>query len=306
MTEAILLFGDSRNPTLIWRTGFLAPDPVVYLEDDGKGTLLVNSMELGRARKEARVDTVRSYDEFGFGARYREGGERHAFAGMVGALLAETGVARVRVQPDFPVALARAIEAGDVEVVADKPLFETERRQKREDEQAAIQQTQAAAQAGLTVARELLKHAEVRDGMLYHEGEPLSSTVVKQAIEVELLRHGCATPEGTIVAGGAAAADPHTSDTGHLAAGEPVIVDIFPRTRGRSTSATSPAPSSPASPAPSGCGCTTPSRPRRPRRSLRSGPAATVARPTWPSAVPSMTRASPPWSRASSARASRP
>ena len=229
MSEAILLFGDSRNATLIWRTGFIAPDPVIYLEEAGKGTLLVSAMELGRARKEARVDTVRSYDEFGFGARYREGGERHAFAGMVGALLAETGVDRVRVQPDFPLALARAIEAGDVEVAADEPLFETERRQKREDEQAAIRKSQGAGQAGLTVARELLKHAEVRDGMLYHEGKPLTSAVVKQAIEAELLRHGCATPEGSIVAGGAAAADPHTSDTGHLAAGEAVIVDIFPQ-----------------------------------------------------------------------------
>jgi Xaa-Pro aminopeptidase len=230
VTEAILLFGDSRrNPTIMWRTGFLAPDPVVYLEVDGTGTLLVNSMELGRARKEAQVDTVRSYEEFGYTAHYREAGERHAYAGMVVAALAEKQVDTVRVQPEFPVALARAIEAGDVEVVADKPLFETERRQKREDEQAAIQQTQAAAQAGLTAARELLRDAEVRNGMLYHGGAPLTSAAVKEAIEVVLLQRGCATPEGTIVAGGRGAADPHASDTGHLAAGEAVVVDIFPQ-----------------------------------------------------------------------------
>ncbi|HEV3234174.1 MAG TPA: Xaa-Pro peptidase family protein [Candidatus Dormibacteraeota bacterium] len=229
MTEAILLFGDSRNPTLSWRTGFIAPDPVVYIEVDGKGTLLVSAMELGRARKEASAGAIRSYDEFSFSARYREGGERHAYAGMVLALLAEAGVDRVRVQPDFPVALARAIEAGDVVVDADQPLFESERRRKRPDELDAIQASQAAAQAGLTVARELLRDAEVREGKLYHGGEPLTSAAVKSVIEVELLRLGCDTPEGTIVAGGPDAADPHVDDSGHLNAGEAVIVDIFPQ-----------------------------------------------------------------------------
>jgi Xaa-Pro aminopeptidase len=229
MTEAILLYGDSRNATITWRTGFVAPDPVVYLEVDGEGTLLVNSMELGRARQEARVGAVRSYDEFNFTARNREGGERHAYAGMIGAMLEEAGIDRIHVQPEFPVALARALEAADIVVDADQPLFEQERRQKREEEQAAIQRSQAAAQAGLTVARELLRHAEVRDGMLFHGGEPLTSAIVKAAIEVELLRQGCDTPEGTIVAGGPGGADPHKDDTGHLAAGQPVIVDIFPQ-----------------------------------------------------------------------------
>lgn len=228
MSEAILLYGDTqRNPTIFWRTGFLAPDPVVYFEHDGKGTLLVNSMELERARKEARVD-VRSYDEFDFTRSNREGGVRHAYTQMLTALLAEHGVERVRVDPDFPVRLARALEAADVEVIAEEPLFQTERRQKTPEQQEAVRRSQEAAQAGMTAARELLRDAEVRDGMLYHDGEPLTSGVVIGAIEIELLRRGLAA-DGTIVAGGPGGADPHMSDTGHLAAGEPVIVDIFPQ-----------------------------------------------------------------------------
>jgi Xaa-Pro aminopeptidase len=230
VSEAILLYGDSyRNPVILWRTGFVAPDPVVYLEAGGKGTLLVSALEIGRARKEARVEAVRAYDDFDFGRRNREGGEGHAYAGMIVALLAEAGVQRVRVQSEFPVALARAVEAADVEVIADAQLFAAERRHKREDELADIQRSQAAAQAGLTQAREMLRAAEVRDGKLYHGGEPLTSAMVSSAIEVELLQHGCAAPEGTIVAGGAAAADPHVSDSGHLGAGEGVIVDIYPQ-----------------------------------------------------------------------------
>jgi Xaa-Pro aminopeptidase len=228
VSEAILLHGDTqRNATIFWRTGFLAPDPVVYFEHDGKGTLLVNSMELERARKESRV-SVRSYDEFDFTRLYRESGVRHAYTQMIVALLAEHGVERVQVDPDFPVRLARALEEADVEVIADEPLFQTERRQKTPEQQESVRRSQEAAQAGMTVARELLRNAGVRDGKLYHEGEPLTSAVVIAAIEIELLRRGLAA-DGTIVAGGPGGADPHTSDTGHLAAGEPVIIDIFPQ-----------------------------------------------------------------------------
>jgi len=51
------------------------------------------------------------------------------------------------------------------------------------------------------------------------------------AVEVRLLELGFTAPTGSIVAGGAGAADPHASDTGQLMAGEPVIVDIFPMSK---------------------------------------------------------------------------
>jgi Xaa-Pro aminopeptidase len=66
--------------------------------------------------------------------------------------------------------------------------------------------------------------------VLHHEGEPLTSERVKEEIEVTLLRHGCALDE-TIVACGTDAADPHERGSGPLAAGEPIIVDIFPRSK---------------------------------------------------------------------------
>jgi Xaa-Pro aminopeptidase len=68
------------------------------------------------------------------------------------------------------------------------------------------------------------------DGELVRDGETLTSERVKEAIEVTLLRHGCGLDD-TIVACGADAADPHDRGSGPLLAGEPVIVDIFPRSK---------------------------------------------------------------------------
>lgn len=230
MSEGILLFGDGNTqPTLHWRSGFLAPDAAVYAEVDGKGTLLVSSMEYGRAKKEARVEVVRSYDDFNFARLNREGGEEHAYSAMVASLLEELGVDRVRVDPSFPIALARGLEGRDIVVIADAPLFSAERRSKRPDEQEAIGRSQAAAQAAMSRVRAVLAESETRDGMLFWKDEPLTSGVVAGELEMELLRHGCGTPDGSIVAGGPGGADPHMMDTGHLAAGQPVIVDIFPQ-----------------------------------------------------------------------------
>jgi Xaa-Pro aminopeptidase len=133
----------------------------------------------------------------------------------------------VRVEPEFPVALARAIEQEDIVVLSDQPLYEDERRAKTETEAEAVRTSQQAAQSAIDRVREILRTAEVRDGMLYRDGEALTSARLIAAIESELLAKGCGA-DGTIAAGGSGAADPHVSDSGHLPAGKGVIIDIFP------------------------------------------------------------------------------
>jgi Xaa-Pro aminopeptidase len=227
MSDAILLFGDShRHPNILWRTGFLAPDPVIYVEADGDGTLIVAPLEFGRAQQEAHT-RVRNFEEFGWSAIRRAEGEETAFVALIKAVLAELNVSRVRVEPDFPFGLAQALQEQDIAVTSDGALWAEERTQKRPDEIEAVRVSQQAAQAGVERARMILREAEVRDGMLFHEGQPLTSAYLIGAIEVELLQLGCGG-DGTIAAGGPGSAEPHVADTGHLAAHQPVIIDIFP------------------------------------------------------------------------------
>jgi Xaa-Pro aminopeptidase len=230
VADAILLFGESHfHPSVLWLTGFLAPDPVVYIENDGKGTLLVSALELTRAQKEARVDRVRSFEDFDFTAiqRSSDGGDE-AFARLIAAALEAEGIQRVRVEPDFPLVLARALERLDVAVIADKPLFGEARRRKQPHEIEAIGAAQSAAQQAVARVQQILRDAEIRDGMLYRDGKPLTSSTLISAIETELLQLGYAI-DGTIATGGPGSADPHATDTGHLAANQPVILDIFPQ-----------------------------------------------------------------------------
>ncbi|GAC1333087.1 MAG: Xaa-Pro peptidase family protein [Candidatus Dormibacteria bacterium] len=231
MPDAIVLYGDSlRHPNVRWRTGFNAPDPVLYVEAGDARVLLVGGMELNRARKESKIKDVRQFDTAAWRERMRQGDEFEAHAATVAEILAELGADQARVEPDFPVALAMAMDEQDVVVKVDTQLFRRERRHKTADEQEHIARSQAAAVASMQAARRVLAESEVRDGKVWHQGAPLTSARLRNTIEVELFNQGCSA-EDVIVAAGPGAADPHCTDTGHLDANTGIILDIYPTSK---------------------------------------------------------------------------
>jgi Xaa-Pro aminopeptidase len=215
-------------------SGFLAPDPVIYLRvggESGKGYLVVSSMEYGRAKRDAGADEVLSFDELDVMnlARELKSGGR-ALAAATARLLERLGAANspVAVPPSLGVVYADELRARDLTVTPDAGLFAGLRRQKTKEEISYIERTQRAVEEACAHAVGILKESEVaEDGTLLYGGETLTSERLRSEIDVELLRRGCAA-EGTIAAGGAQAADPHERGHGPLKAGESIILDIFP------------------------------------------------------------------------------
>jgi len=211
-------------------TGFLAPDPVIFFRVGGRGHLAVSAMEYPRARREARVEEVLSFDELGVEELARELRDGHrAYAAAAARALLERGAKSVAVPPGLGVAYADELRARGVELSPDGPLFSRMRRRKTEREISCIERTQRAVEEACRRALGILREAGVGEGgALSWRGEPLTSERLRSEIDVELLRRGCAA-EGTIVAGGPQAADPHERGSGPLRAGETIIVDVFPR-----------------------------------------------------------------------------
>jgi len=226
--DAILLYGaPEHNATILWRTGFSAPDPVVYVEAGERRILVVSPLEYNRAREQAAVE-VGNTNDYGWSEARRQHPEVTADAIGIANLLGTLGVTTVRVEPGFPLGLARELEQRDVSVTVDAALYGDGRRRKAPHEVEAVARSQAAAQAAVQVARVMLAAAEVRDGMLFLDDEPLTSARLIGAIEVDLLRRGLSA-EGTIATSGPGSANPHATDTGPIAANQPVILDIFPQ-----------------------------------------------------------------------------
>ncbi|MGB9965431.1 M24 family metallopeptidase [Halobacterium hubeiense] len=221
---------DAANSDLYYVTGFAAPDPYFAVYTPEETAVLVSSLEYGRAKREGRADTVKRHADYDFREKHAEHGEREAQALMAAEFLADVGCESVAVQAQFPVGTADALRDHGVAVDPDHDGVVTDVRATKTDAEVEhVRAAQKANEAAMARAEELIRGADVGDdGVLVHDGDALTSEFVKQEIEVELLRHGCALDE-TIVACGRDAADPHNRGSGPLEVGELVVVDIFPR-----------------------------------------------------------------------------
>ena len=84
----------------------------------------------------------------------------------------------------------------------------------------AIKETQVATEAAMQAVIDYLKSSD----------QP-SSEVAHEIIDSVLAEHNCESPEGHIVASGKQSAEPHEHGRGLIGKGEPVVIDIFPRSK---------------------------------------------------------------------------
>lgn len=226
----LVIGAPEHDPTAYHLSGFLAPDPVIFVRVSGEKHLAVSTLEYGRAEKQAAVDELHAFEELKVSklARELKSGDR-AYAAAAAGLLERLGANAVTVPPHLGVIYADELRARGIEVSPEPRLFAALRRTKTAEEISHIEKTQRAVEAAAAHAVEILRESSPSEyGVLHHEGVPLTSERLRAEIEVELLRHGCAAEAGTIAAGGSQAADPHESGSGPLRSGEPIILDIFP------------------------------------------------------------------------------
>ncbi|MFC6988464.1 M24 family metallopeptidase [Haloplanus sp. GCM10025708] len=227
--DGYLLDADGTDSDQRYLSGFDAPDPFVTLYTPDWTHLLVSGLEYGRARKESRADSVSRLVDHGYHDHVDASGRTVGRAKTIADFLDARGASSVATPFRFPLGPADALRDAGVAVTPEDADVVTEiRAVKRPDELDRIREAQRANEAAMAAAEELLAAASVDDGVLYRDGDPLTSEAIRTEIELTLLRNGCALDE-TIVACGADAADPHDRGSGPIRANEAVVVDIFPR-----------------------------------------------------------------------------
>jgi Xaa-Pro aminopeptidase len=210
-------------------TKFLAPDPIIALEDVEELVIVASSLEEGRIRKQSRATTVVNMNEYGAQELSAQGVSGTEFTvAIIKRFLDERGLRRVAVPPYFPVAEADQLRALGLELVMATDL--RDRRQvKRPDEIEAIAAVQRATEEAWREGVDALRRAKVRsDRTLELDGATFTAERLRAIVETALLERGCAS-DGAICAPGPQAVDPHQVGTGPLHAGEPIVMDIFPQ-----------------------------------------------------------------------------
>jgi Xaa-Pro aminopeptidase len=228
MKPLLLLSRGDADADFIYATGF-AVESAIYLKFDGHEDLLaVGALELERARQESRVKQV--VDVRDAGLEKGSADVDAALARLAARLLRERGHEEVRVAPMLPAAWYEEIRKAGVGPEIELGLFLDQRRRKSAEEASFIHAAQRAAEAACAAVMAVLTQANVRDGQLWLEGEPLTSERLKVEAESALTGIGYAAGD-LIIAGAPGNAMGHYRGEGPLKAGAPIVMDIFPRGR---------------------------------------------------------------------------
>ena len=226
----VLIYADSMSDASMRHEVLVPiPDPFLYVERSGVRHAVVTSFEVSRLEPLGIV--VHPHEEFGFDELMAQGLPRHeVITQTIENAVAQLGVEDALVPPTFPLGLADRLRAKGVELKPDRELFAQRRRVKNQTELEGIRRAQRGTEAAMAAGRELLRSAEVADGSLTLDGEPLSSERIKARIIEVFNEHNLVSDE-MIVAHGGQAASGHDMGSGPIAPGEAVVIDLFPRDR---------------------------------------------------------------------------
>ncbi len=226
--KVLLMVADSeRDANVLYATRFFAPDPFIFLQIGNKKLVVLSDLEIDRGKREASVDVVLSASAIA--RKLKTQGISASFEEIIAYLLRSYRVKSVEVPAQFPICLADALRKKGFRIRSKPDPFFESRQFKRPDEIRAIAASVHAVEVGFEKGVQALKKARIRrDRKLVLDGEVFTSERLRAVINTTILSLGF-VPSNTIVACGRQGADPHERGSGPLRAGEPIIIDIFPR-----------------------------------------------------------------------------
>src|SRR5436853_3910344 len=132
--DARLIYSASESDAnMLWATRFFAPDPFIFIQKRGKTYLVMNDLEIDRAKSQARVDKVLSYSEYT--KRWQQRGVQFpAVAQVLVEVFKDLRIKSLEVPATFPLGLADHLRKLGIRVRARGDPFWEEREFKTEQE----------------------------------------------------------------------------------------------------------------------------------------------------------------------------
>src|SRR4029079_10466319 len=126
-TDARLIYsGSEHDANMLWATRFFAPDPFSFIEKRGKRYLVMNDLEIDRAKSQADVDRVLSYSAYQ--KRWQDRGTQFpTTAQILLEAFADLKIKSVEVPSTFPVHLADQLRKMKIRVEPKPDPFWPER-----------------------------------------------------------------------------------------------------------------------------------------------------------------------------------
>ena len=224
----LIVAASEQDADMLYATKFWAPDPFIFLQRNGKRTLVLSDLEIGRGRKQAEADEFVPFNEL---EREAQGPSKKAppYEKVLAHFLKKRRIKSAIVPGSFPLGYAETLAKVKIKVRPTNGMFWPERDAKSDEEIKLISHALRITEAGLKRGMEVLRRSTIaRGNRLKWSGKPLTSEILRAEIDSAILRAG-GIPTSTIVAGGDQACDPHERGFGPLYANSLIILDIFPR-----------------------------------------------------------------------------
>jgi Xaa-Pro aminopeptidase len=217
----LLIPSGGEDPDFIHAAGFGVESALYIRFPAGDDVVVTSPLEIDRARERSTAASVLE-DR----ATYLDGG----WARLGARMLHERGFAEARVSPNLRAVHLEQLRANGIDARVEPDLYVDERRRKSQAQAAAIAGAQRAAEAAVVEVVRALAAADIRDGLLWSDGEPLTSEDLYARAQQSLGERGFTCPD-MIIAGAPSSAIPHDRGSGPVRAHAPVIIDIFPTSR---------------------------------------------------------------------------
>src|ERR1043166_2640288 len=202
----LIVAASDHDPDMLYATKFFVPDPFIFLEQNGKRTIVLSDLEIDRARKQAKADEIVSFSRI---EREVQGTQKKApaFEKVMSHFLRKRGVRSALVPASFPLGYATELAGQKIRVRAANGLFWPEREAKSDEELRQMRRALAITEKGLARAMEVLAASKIGPGKkLSWAGRTLTSEILRAEIDSAILRAG-GLPANTIGPGGDQAAD---------------------------------------------------------------------------------------------------
>ena len=224
----LIVAPSDTDADMLYATRIFIGDPFIFLQQNGKRTLVLSDLEIDRAKKNAKADEFVMFSQL---EREVQGKAKKAppYEKVLAHFLRKRGVKRAKVPANFPLGFANEIKRKGIALETSDGLFWPAREKKTAEEIRLLERALRITETGMKRGMEILKASKLGAGKkLKWSGKTLTSEILRAEIDSAILRAG-GVPTNTIVAGGDQACDPHERGFGPLQANSLIILDIFPR-----------------------------------------------------------------------------
>ena len=224
----LIVAPSDTDADMLYATRIFIGDPFIFLQQNGKRTLVLSDLEIDRAKKNAKADEFVMFSQL---EREVQGKAKKAppYEKVLAHFLTKRGVRRAKVPANFPLGFANEIKQKGIALETSEGLFWPAREKKTAEEIRLLERALRITETGMKRGMEILKASKLGAGKkLKWSGKTLTSEILRAEIDSAILRAG-GVPTNTIVAGGDQACDPHERGFGPLQANSLIILDIFPR-----------------------------------------------------------------------------